>query len=263
MGPIHEIPLFDILYVDVGKTTAALKRLEETVIPEDFCLSLLTKGGSLDLVAGDLEERDSLVSCFCWILDGLRLDAGVGGGEGEGSDWRDLVSVSGSVSVISGGEEEVEERPSNNCQNGRDYDHWYHEDYRSSGRQQDPQIGSTSNTTTPTTTNTKQQQNLISDDGVSSNCVSEYKLDSFVDYRYEQQDRKIFSSTTSNVDDDDDDENNLGSDVSYDTEYIGSSCDSSAFTDVEQSSAVVCPEANSVSSMSRCPPTSLGSHMDL
>lgn len=153
MGPIHEIPLFDILYVDVGKTTAALKRLEETVIPEDVCLSLLTNGGSLDLVAGDLEERDSLVSCFCWILDGLRLDAGVGGGEGEGSDWRDLVSGSGSG--ISGGEEEVGKRPSNNCQNGRDYDHWYHEDYRSSGRQQDPQIGSTSNTTTPTITNTK------------------------------------------------------------------------------------------------------------
>ena len=69
LGPIHSIALTDILFVDVGKTTAALSKLNSLKIPSQLCFSLLTSNGSLDLQAGSRLERDALISCFCLILD--------------------------------------------------------------------------------------------------------------------------------------------------------------------------------------------------
>lgn len=66
LGQVHEIPLMQVLFVDVGKTTAALQLLD---IHEDYCFSILTNGGSLDLQASNKLERDALVSCMCLILD--------------------------------------------------------------------------------------------------------------------------------------------------------------------------------------------------
>jgi len=95
MGPLHEIDLCDILYVDVGKTTAALRLLEDSVVEDNLCFSLLTKDGSLDLQTENWLERDALVSCFCWILDTVYLQyKGIcdneSGGE-RGGGWRDLM----------------------------------------------------------------------------------------------------------------------------------------------------------------------------
>lgn len=89
LGPKHYIPLSDVLFVDVGKTTAALKMLSEQEIRSDFCLSLLTRNGSLDLRAGSKLERDSLVSCFCLILDTLHIS------NPSGKNWRDLNDTMG------------------------------------------------------------------------------------------------------------------------------------------------------------------------
>lgn len=84
LGPKHYIPLSDVLFVDVGKTTAALRMLSEQEVRSDFCLSLLTRNGSLDLRAGSKLERDSLVSCFCLILDTLFKS------NPHGRNWRNL-----------------------------------------------------------------------------------------------------------------------------------------------------------------------------
>ena len=75
----HRVPLAHILYVDVGKQTTALRRLENASVPESHCLSLLTKEGSLDLEATDAGERDALVNCFSLVLD-----------EVHAQDWRNV-----------------------------------------------------------------------------------------------------------------------------------------------------------------------------
>jgi len=85
VGKEHQVPLTDILYVDVGKQTTALRRMENASIDESLCFSLLTKEGSLDLESTSMEERDALVSCFSLILDEVHKSIG-----GEQGSWRDI-----------------------------------------------------------------------------------------------------------------------------------------------------------------------------
>ena len=79
IGKMHQVPLTHIMYVDVGKATTALRRVENASIPESLCLSLLTKDGSLDLEASSGLERDALVNCFSLVLD-----------EVHNQNWRDV-----------------------------------------------------------------------------------------------------------------------------------------------------------------------------
>jgi hypothetical protein len=79
MGKLHQVPLSHIMYVDVGKQTTALRRVENAGVPEQLCFSLLTKEGSLDLEANSPRERDALVSCFSLVLD-----------EVHAQNWRDI-----------------------------------------------------------------------------------------------------------------------------------------------------------------------------
>jgi hypothetical protein len=67
------------MYVDVGKQTTALRRVENASVNENVCFSLLTKEGSLDLQANSSRERDALVSCFSLVLD-----------EVHAANWRDI-----------------------------------------------------------------------------------------------------------------------------------------------------------------------------
>lgn len=99
LGPKHTIPLKDILYVDVGKTTAALQMLSEDNIRSDMCFSILTKNGSLDLNAGNRLERDALISCMCLILDTVYADES----NPDAKSWRDLHISDGSVTSRSTG----------------------------------------------------------------------------------------------------------------------------------------------------------------
>jgi len=69
------------MYVDVGKQTTALRRVENSAVPETLCFSLLTKEGSLDLESNSPRERDALVSCFSLVLD-----------EVHAQNWRDIYS---------------------------------------------------------------------------------------------------------------------------------------------------------------------------
>ena len=69
LGKLHQVPLSHIMYVDVGKQTTALRRVENAHVAEDLCFSLLTKEGSLDLEANSARERDALVACFSLVLD--------------------------------------------------------------------------------------------------------------------------------------------------------------------------------------------------
>lgn len=79
MGKLHQVPLSHIMYVDVGKQTTALRRVENASVSENLCFSLLTKEGSLDLEANSTRERDALVSCFSLVLD-----------EVHAQNWRDI-----------------------------------------------------------------------------------------------------------------------------------------------------------------------------
>ena len=79
MGKLHQVPLAHIMYVDVGKQTTALRRVENASVSEALCFSLLTKEGSLDLEANSPRERDALVSCFSLVLD-----------EVHAQNWRDI-----------------------------------------------------------------------------------------------------------------------------------------------------------------------------
>jgi len=79
MGKLHQVPLQHIMYVDVGKQTTALRRVENAAVSEQLCFSLLTKEGSLDLEANSPRERDALVSCFSLVLD-----------EVHAQNWRDI-----------------------------------------------------------------------------------------------------------------------------------------------------------------------------
>jgi hypothetical protein len=89
LGQAHEIFLLDLLYVDIGKTTASLKAIPEENIPEDLCFSLLSKQGSLDLNAKTALERNALVSCLCLILD-ERCSRQQSKNDGPRSHWRTL-----------------------------------------------------------------------------------------------------------------------------------------------------------------------------
>lgn len=98
-GSLHKIPLPNVLYIDVGKKTTALKKRENRHVSESQCFSLLTQNGSLDLQANSLLERDSLVACFSIVLDSIHSQ-----------DWRKLYeespppsqAMSSSVSSASG-----------------------------------------------------------------------------------------------------------------------------------------------------------------
>jgi len=79
MGKLHQVPLSHIMYVDVGKQTTALRRVENAAVNEALCFSLLTREGSLDLEANSQRERDALVSCFSLVLD-----------EVHAQNWRDI-----------------------------------------------------------------------------------------------------------------------------------------------------------------------------
>lgn len=79
LGKLHQVPLSHIMYVDVGKQTTALRRVENAAVSEVLCFSLLTKEGSLDLEANSPQERDALVSCFSLVLD-----------EVHAQNWRDI-----------------------------------------------------------------------------------------------------------------------------------------------------------------------------
>jgi len=79
IGKLHQVPLSHIMYVDVGKQTTALRRVENASVNENLCFSLLTKEGSLDLEANAPRERDALVSCFSLVLD-----------EVHAQNWRDI-----------------------------------------------------------------------------------------------------------------------------------------------------------------------------
>ena len=80
MGKLHSVPLAHIMYVDVGKQTTALRRVENASVPDALCFSLLTKEGSLDLEAASSRERDALVSCFSLVLDEVH----------SAQNWRDI-----------------------------------------------------------------------------------------------------------------------------------------------------------------------------
>jgi len=82
VGKMHQVPLSQIMYVDVGKQTTALRRVENASIAENVCLSLLTRDGSLDLEASSALERDALVNCFSLVLD-----------EVHAKNWRDVYRV--------------------------------------------------------------------------------------------------------------------------------------------------------------------------
>lgn len=78
-GKLHSVALANIMYVDVGKQTTALRRQENAQVPEELCFSLLTKEGSLDLEANSPRERDALVGSFSLILDNVHAQ-----------NWRDI-----------------------------------------------------------------------------------------------------------------------------------------------------------------------------
>lgn len=83
-GSLHRIALTNVLYIDVGKKTNALLKLDPSKIPDSTCFSLLTQNGSLDLQANSKLERDALVSCFSIILDKIHGNL----------DWRALYEAS-------------------------------------------------------------------------------------------------------------------------------------------------------------------------
>jgi len=87
LGQSREISLFDILYIDIGKTTSALKAIPETNVPQGLCLSILSKQGSLDLNAKTPLERDAIISCICLLLDERCSRKH---GKGSQSHWRSL-----------------------------------------------------------------------------------------------------------------------------------------------------------------------------
>jgi hypothetical protein len=83
LGKLHSVALNNIMYVDVGKQTTALRRHENSSVPESLCFSLLTKEGSLDLEANSPRERDALVGSFSLVLDDVHA-----------KNWRDIYRAS-------------------------------------------------------------------------------------------------------------------------------------------------------------------------
>jgi hypothetical protein len=82
-GSLHKIALPNVLYIDVGKKTTALKKLQNKNVLDSLCFSLLTQNGSLDLQTNSSLERDALVSCFSMVLDQIHTQ-----------DWRKLYEES-------------------------------------------------------------------------------------------------------------------------------------------------------------------------
>jgi hypothetical protein len=82
-GSLHKIALPNVLYIDVGKKTTALKKVQNKNVLDAHCLSLLTQNGSLDLQTNSLLERDSIVACFSMVLDQIHAQ-----------DWRKLYEES-------------------------------------------------------------------------------------------------------------------------------------------------------------------------
>ncbi len=97
LGKLHSVALTNIMYVDVGKQTTALRRVENASVPESLCFSLLTKEGSLDLEANSPRERDALISCFSLVLDDVHAQ-----------NWRDIYR--GSNDMPSSFDEDDEEK---------------------------------------------------------------------------------------------------------------------------------------------------------
>lgn len=85
LGKLHSVSLSNIMYVDVGKQTAALKRVDNKNISESLCFSLLTKEGSLDLESSSVRERDTLVGAFSLVLDDVHNQRNL--------NWRDNQAV--------------------------------------------------------------------------------------------------------------------------------------------------------------------------
>lgn len=111
MGKLHQVPLSHIMYVDVGKQTTALRRVENAAVPEQLCFSLLTKEGSLDLEANSPRERDALVSCFSLVLD-----------EVHAANWRDIYRGPSSDMPSSFDEVDQQMQPQNTTNNpGQQY----------------------------------------------------------------------------------------------------------------------------------------------
>ena len=65
---VHIIPLNEILHVDIGKHTNALRNLSDEGNINNNCFFLLTKQGSLDLQCMSEVERDALINSFSFIL---------------------------------------------------------------------------------------------------------------------------------------------------------------------------------------------------
>ena len=86
LGKLHSVTLTNIMYVDVGKQTTALRRSENASVPESLCFSLLTKEGSLDLEANSPRERDALVGSFSLVLDNVHAQ-----------NWRDIYRGSNDI----------------------------------------------------------------------------------------------------------------------------------------------------------------------
>jgi hypothetical protein len=86
LGKLHSVALTNIMYVDVGKQTTALRRQENASVPESLCFSLLTKEGSLDLEANSPRERDALVGSFSLVLDNVHAQ-----------NWRDIYRASNDI----------------------------------------------------------------------------------------------------------------------------------------------------------------------
>lgn len=82
-GSLHKIALPNVLFIDAGKKTTALKKRANKNVADHLCFSLLTQNGSLDLQANSLLERDSLVACFSLVLDTIHTQ-----------DWRKLYEES-------------------------------------------------------------------------------------------------------------------------------------------------------------------------
>ena len=87
LGKLHQVPFENIMYVDIGKQTTALRRVENASISGNLCFSLLTREGSLDLEAKSPGDRDALVNAFSLVLDEVHL-----------CDWRDIEGKAPSMS---------------------------------------------------------------------------------------------------------------------------------------------------------------------
>jgi hypothetical protein len=89
-GPEHPLAVVNIVYIDVGKQTAALRQTSDTRVPPATCCSLLTHQGSLDVQAHSRLERDAIVTCLCHVLDAVHRP-----------DWRAVYEESLTVSDMS------------------------------------------------------------------------------------------------------------------------------------------------------------------